>query len=427
MSARDFDVAIVGASVAGCTAATLLGRQGARVALVESHEDPRAYKRICTHALAASAAPTLERLGLLDAVAAAGRRAELNAWTRYGWVSPSRAFTKRLPSPDYYGFNLRRESFDPMLRELAAGTPGVELLLGHAATGLVRDGGRIGGVSVESRDGSAFDLRARLVVGADGRRSRIAAQGGGRLRSSPNNRFAYFAYYRDTPLVTGSSPQAWFLDPDMAYAFPTDDGLTLLCCLPHKDRLEEFKADPEAAMSRLYESVPDGPRLDPAKRQSKVLGKLDFPNERRSPSRPGLALVGDAALASDPLWGVGCGWALQSSEWLVEAAGPALGSEAELDRALKAYSRRHRKALAMHHRVSSEFSKARRFNPLERLFMRAAARDDELAGSVALFAERWVKPQQLATPGNLGRIVRANLRGRETGLRPVTARQTGKS
>ena len=40
----DFDVAIVGASIAGCTAATFLGRQGARVALVESHSDPSATR-----------------------------------------------------------------------------------------------------------------------------------------------------------------------------------------------------------------------------------------------------------------------------------------------------------------------------------------------------------------------------------------------
>jgi hypothetical protein len=26
--------------------------------------------------------------------------------------------------------------------------------------------------------------------------------------------------------------------------------------------------------------------------------------------------VGDAAIAADPMWGVGCGWAFQSGEWL---------------------------------------------------------------------------------------------------------------
>jgi flavin-dependent dehydrogenase len=406
---RDFDVVIVGASIAGCAAATFLGRQGARVALIESHSDPKTHKRMCTHAMQASAGPTLERLGLLDAVTRMGMQTELNAWSRYGWISPSRNYAKRLESQKYHGVNLRRETFDPMLRELAASTEGVELMLGHAATGLMREGERVGGVSVRDRDGLEQALSTELVVGADGRCSGIAELAGMRTRSKPNNRFGYFAYYRDTPLVTGSSAQVWFLDPDMAYAFPTDGGLTLLACLPHKDRLAEFKQDPEASMARVYERLSDGPRLDPAKRESKILGKLDFPTERRGPSGAGVALIGDAALASDPLWGVGCGWALQSAEWLAEAVGPALGDEARMDRALKSYARTHRRALAGHERISTAFSKARKLSPPERLFFRAAARDDELAGTFALFGERWIKPHQMLTPSTFGRIVKANL------------------
>ena len=201
------------------------------------------------------------------------------------------------------------------------------------------------------------------------------------------------------------------MDPDMAYAFPTDGGLTLLACVPHKDRLPEFKRDPEVAMARAYASVPEAPRLDPGKRESKIIGKLDMPNERRDPAGAGIALVGDAALAADPVWGVGCGWALQSAEWLAEEVGPALGSPAALDGALKRYRRRHRRALAGHDRACSAFSKARKLNPVERLFFRAAARDDEVAGRVAIFGERWRRPEQVWTPRALGQVVRAGLGG----------------
>jgi menaquinone-9 beta-reductase len=409
MTECDFDVAIVGASVAGCAAATFLGRQGARVALVESHSDPKAFKRICTHAIQSSAGPTLERLGLLDRSRELGKQSELNAWSRYGWIAPSREYTKHLSSSSYYGLNLRRETFDPMLRELAANTRGVELMLGQTATALLREGRRTSGVRVQDRDGVEREIPAQLVVGADGRRSKVAEFAGHQTKLKANNRFAYYAYYRDTPLRTGSSAQVWFMDPDMAYAFPTDGGLTLLACLPHKDRLVSFKADPEAAMERVYRSLPEAPCLDPAKRESKILGKLDMPNELRRPAGLGVAFVGDAALASDPLWGVGCGWALQSGEWLAEAVGPALGDGEEIDRALERYGRRHRRALAGHDRICSAFSKAHRLNPAERLFFRAAARDDVLAGRFALFGERWYGPRKFATPSTLGRIIAANL------------------
>ena len=54
----DFDVAVVGASIAGCTAARLYAQRGARVALVEQRPDPDAYKTVCTHYIQSSATPT---------------------------------------------------------------------------------------------------------------------------------------------------------------------------------------------------------------------------------------------------------------------------------------------------------------------------------------------------------------------------------
>jgi hypothetical protein len=105
---------------------------------------------------------------------------------------------------------------------------------------------------------------------------------------------------------------------------------------------------------------------------------------------------------------------LQSGEWLAEEAGPALGEEAELDRALRHYARRHRRALAEHDRICSAYSSGRKFNPAEKLLFRGAARDDALAGRFALAGERWIRPRQLLTPSMLGLMLRANLgRGRK--------------
>src|SRR5512135_3097572 len=59
-----YDVVIVGAGLAGCTAAILFGRQGLRVAVVEAHRNAATFKRACTHYIQPSALPTLRRLGL---------------------------------------------------------------------------------------------------------------------------------------------------------------------------------------------------------------------------------------------------------------------------------------------------------------------------------------------------------------------------
>ncbi len=407
---RDYDVAIVGASIAGCTAATFLGRQGASVALIESHSDPAAFKRMCTHFIQASSAPTIARLGIEHALDQAhGRRTDTNIWTRYGWVSFGRE-SAGPPMSEWRPWNVRREKLDPILRDLAASTDGVELLLGHTVNAIVRDGERLAGVRTRERHGDEHEIRARLVVAADGRDSEMAKLANVPTKLKQHNRFGYMGYYRDTPLVTGDSAQMWLLDPDVAYAFPTDSDLICLAVFPHKDKLASFKPDPEQAMARVFESLPDGPRLDPDKRESKVIGKLEMPNTVRQTTQPGLALVGDAALAADPLWGVGCGWAFQSAEWLAEAVGPSLsGGPEDVDAGLERYRKRHRKGLGAHEKFTSEYSRGRRFNPGEKLIFRAAARDQEVARRMGLMGERWVSPQSALSPATMARAVRVNL------------------
>ncbi len=131
---KDYDVAIVGASLAGCATAIMLARTGARVALVEKSPDPKAFKRICTHYIQSSAVPTLERLELLEPMMRAGAlRAHARIWTRWGWIAPPANTTSSA------GVNLRREKLDPLIRELAAQTPGVELMLGHTVQELLRE------------------------------------------------------------------------------------------------------------------------------------------------------------------------------------------------------------------------------------------------------------------------------------------------
>ncbi|MGH2689798.1 MAG: FAD-dependent oxidoreductase, partial [Actinomycetota bacterium] len=82
-----YDVVIVGASIAGCTAATLYGRSGVRVALLERASDPAHFKSLCTHIIQPCAEPVIRRLGLDERIAAAGGIRPPGAlWTRWGWA-----------------------------------------------------------------------------------------------------------------------------------------------------------------------------------------------------------------------------------------------------------------------------------------------------------------------------------------------------
>jgi 2-polyprenyl-6-methoxyphenol hydroxylase-like FAD-dependent oxidoreductase len=288
----DYDAVIVGASLAGCATAIALGRSGARVALIEKRSDPAAFKRMCSHFIQASAVPTLERLDLLESIMeAGGLRSTMRAWTPWGWIEAPPAVARQ-------AVNLRRELLDPLMREAASATPGVELRLGLGADRLVREGGVIRGVVASNPDGQETTLQAQLVVGADGRDSRVAELAAVKTKTSPHGRFAYGAYFEGPPPTANSTSSIWMLDPHWAAAFPTDHGLTFYAAMPTKARLPEFRSDPEAALVSFVSSVPEAPPIDVSERVSPVLGKLEMPNKVRVPVAPGLALVGDAAMAA---------------------------------------------------------------------------------------------------------------------------------
>jgi flavin-dependent dehydrogenase len=383
------DVIVVGASVAGSATATFFARAGARVALVERDPDLDAYKVACTHYLLASATPVLDRLGVTEQMEAAG--AVLNGihiHTRWGWIRGTH---------EARGYNLRRSVLDPLLRRTAAAEPGVDLLLGHTVEAL-RDG-----VVARTRSGERVELTAPLVVGADGRGSRVADLAGLPKKTRPHGRFSFFAHFRDVELATGALSQMWLREPDVAYAFPNDDGVTVLCVMPALERLPEFRADMAGELRRAFEELPDAPDLSRAQMVSPVMGKIALPNVTRPATAPGLALVGDALMALDPLWGPGCSFALQAAEMLAAEAAPALGDARALDDALDRYRRAHRRRFGAHHLLMSDFSTGRPYNALDRLMLRSAVVDARCADHFAAYGNRTISVPEFVSPRALAR------------------------
>jgi hypothetical protein len=181
------------------------------------------------------------------------------------------------------------------------------------------------------------------------------------------------------------------MDPDWAAAFPTDDGLVFYAAMPTMKHLPDFKGDPEAALIDYFESVPEAPSLRSAKLSERgVVGKIDMTNRMRVPTAPGLALIGDAALATDPLFGVGCGWAFQSAEWLADAVSPALRGEEALEKGLRRYRRSHSRHLRGHAWMIHDFATGRKLQPAEKLFFSGAVRDPHVAMIFDAFGTRQI-------------------------------------
>lgn len=162
--ATRYDVAVVGAGPAGSIAAVVLARGGARVALVDRSEFPRA--KACGDLVGPRAVALLQSLGLpADAPAASDMYVEGPTWRRVRLPA--------FPGRSYPGHALicPRTTFDAALRSAAldAGADPVH--------------GRVTGV--ESHDGAVAlhlaggeRLDAEHVVGADGALSVVGEQAG---------------------------------------------------------------------------------------------------------------------------------------------------------------------------------------------------------------------------------------------------------
>ena len=130
----------------------------------------------------------------------------------------------------------RRTVLDPILLSAAA-QAGADVEMGVSVHGLLRQGGRVTGVTT-----SAGERRARLVIGADGRNSRIARLAGAETyHDHPPVTFAYYTYWRGCP---AAGVHAW-LEPGRFFGlFPVGDGLALAFVQGPRGEYPAFRRDP---------------------------------------------------------------------------------------------------------------------------------------------------------------------------------------
>ena len=315
---QDHDVVVVGARCAGAATAMLLARLGHRVALVEKSAE--LGDTLSTHGLARGAVVQLSRWGLLDAVRASGAPAV----TRVSFATAAGQAARPLrPSAGVDAlYAPRRTVLDRLLLDAAVASGAVPLL-GTEVTRLLRSGdGRVAGVAARDRDGRPVEIRARLVVGADGLRGKMAARLGAPVRQEwPSPTATLYAY---APGLPQDTYQFHVGDGSLAGVFPTNDGEGCVwLCLPSRDAQPLLRAGAGRSAALLHELRLRAPFLaDQLDRglTSGVRGAVGLPMVVRDASGPGWALVGDAAYHRDPVTGHGITDAFRDAELLAVAA-----------------------------------------------------------------------------------------------------------
>ncbi|HEX5265806.1 MAG TPA: NAD(P)/FAD-dependent oxidoreductase [Acidimicrobiales bacterium] len=324
-----YDVVVVGARCAGAPLAMLLAREGLRVCLIDRARFPSEVPS--THAIQPNGVAALERMGLAERVRAIGAPPITQAKIDIDGVviDYSDGFVAQSGAPMWC---IRRASLDQQLVE-AAVDAGAEFRPTTAATGLVRNDGRVGGVETP-----AGRISASLVVGADGPHSGVARMAGSReYHASPPGRLFVWGYFdgvRNPParLWIGKAGDVGML------AAPTDGELFLVALVPSLADKARYLSDTAAALTEGLGGFPEvADVVDGAGLVGPVRAMARWHGYFREATGPGWVLVGDAGHFKDPTPGQGISDAFRQVEHLVPAITAGL-TDGTVDQRLNAWA-----------------------------------------------------------------------------------------
>jgi menaquinone-9 beta-reductase len=305
-----YDVIVVGAGPGGSATAALFALQGRRVLLVDKARFPRL--KACAEYVSPGGVAILERLGALARIDASGKR----RWLRGMCISAPGGAAHLAECHDAEGQPRRGLSVGRLVLDLklleVAQARGAEIRQGFAVRDVLRADARVRGIVGPSGE----NVRADLVVGADGLRSIVARQLGLEWRVRWPRRLGLVAHYAgvDWPEDYG---QILVGTAGYAGAAPLDDNGLVTVGLVRRMPAGRL-GSPTAALEAGLAEFPDlAGRLKCGRQLGRVLGTGPLARRVRRAAGPGFALVGDAAGFFDPFTGEGIFRALRGAELLV--------------------------------------------------------------------------------------------------------------
>ncbi|HEX4110638.1 MAG TPA: NAD(P)/FAD-dependent oxidoreductase [Solirubrobacteraceae bacterium] len=405
------DVVVVGARLAGCAVAAPLARAGRRVVVLDRMSFPS--DQLSTHVLLPAGTSELAKLGALPRIMAL-------APSQVRWlevVADGIVAIERLrPAADGidFGVCVPRNLQDVQLVE-AAREQGADVRERCTVESLRWRAGRVAGLTYRDGDGDRHEIASTLVVGADGRRSTVAAQVGAwkPYRLSRNGRGLVFRYMDDPQPGTRAAEtyHQWREGDSISFAFPTTPvGRLLVLMMGHREEATWARRDPEAYWQRKLREHPAlAERSAGATNMTKLRSTGETPAFFRASSGPGWALAGDAGHFKDPVTGQGMRDALWMGRKLAEHVLPVLDDPTAVDTATRAYeAERDRECLPAYH-----FANLDTIVDLQPAVLCELIRESGRQGvdpDLGDYFGRARTPQQIASLPRLVRAVSASLR-----------------
>ena len=301
---------IVGGGPAGMMMGYLLARAGVDVVLLEKHADfLRDFRGDTIHP---STLELMHELGLLDAFLRLPHRKVERLVGEIGNVRVTMAEFTRLSSACKFLIFMPQWDFLDFLADHGRRYAGFHLMMNAQATGLIERDGRIVGVRANT-EADAAEIRADLVIGADGRHSTIRERAGlkvddlgapmdvlwMRLSRRPDDYAEAFGHFEAGGiLIMVDRGDYW----QCAYVIRKGSADELM-----KRDIANFRRMILALSPWLGERVNELKSWDDVKLLTVALDRLP------QWYRPGLLCIGDAAHAMSPIGGVGINLAVQDA------------------------------------------------------------------------------------------------------------------
>jgi len=313
------DCLIVGAGPAGSVAATVLARAGARVRIVDRSMFPR--DKLCGDTVNPGTLGLLRRLNMAAAIDGCGLPvAGMRVTGERGVVIEGRY------RDGVTGRSLLRRHLDWMLLQDALAA-GAQFEPACTVRGAVMDGNGVAGVRISGRPFHG-EVRARVTIAADGRRSTLAFGLGMARHPSRPRRWAMGVYVENAEVAGATRDLGEMHVRSGRYIgiAPVPGGLTNVCVVRPWRPGEQAFGDPktavfgELARDPLLRDRFAGARLAGA---PAVLGPLAV-DVNDAVHVDGLLLAGDAAGFIDPMTGDGLRFAVRGAELAALAALDAL-------------------------------------------------------------------------------------------------------
>ena len=328
MNRMKTDCVIAGGGPAGMLMGFLLARAGVDVVVLEKHADfLRDFRGDTIHP---STLDVMHELGLLEEFLRRPHDELHEVEIRVGDEQAKLADFRHVPTHCKFLMMMPQWDFLDFLAEHARRLPGFHLVMQAEARTLLQDNGRVTGLVAHTPDGD-LEVRAALVVGADGRHSTIRAQAGlepqdfgapmdvlwmrvSRLPQDPPDLFGQIDAGRMLVMIARNDYwQCALLIPKGTFDAVRGRGMAAL----HESLL--------ALSPWLGERVKELVDWDQVKLLTVTVDRL------REWARPGLLCIGDAAHAMSPIGGVGINLAVQDAVAAARLlAGPLRDHELDL-------------------------------------------------------------------------------------------------